>query len=446
MATTPEQWLPILAKRLDARMPAIVRLRKYSTDGDAPMPEMGKNTKKSWEAFQKKARTNYGGLGCQSLAGRIVPNAVRVGTARTSPAIDALRIVWRDNRLDVVFADAIMNMLSVRVGYLVVGTRDGKPIITSETPEKVITAADPAQPWRSRAALRAWRDQDLERDFAQVWVPGVRQRFSRPVKTVSGTIRGTVAGDWEPDGDPEVFDGPVPVYALENENGMAEFEPHIDVIDRINLGKLQRLVVTAYQAFKARALKNLPEQDDNGNDIDWSKRLDFAPGALIDLPEGIDVWESGAVDITPLLSGEKQDARDFAAVMRTPIDVFLPEGQNQSAAGANNAHKGEIQKAKNRIQRARGPMEGSLLDALRILGLDEGETIQVLFESPEHVSLTEKAAAAAQAKAAGKSSRWIAKNIWGMSPDEIDEEEADLAAEQLQTLALTGVPGGGTEF
>lgn len=442
MATTPDEWLPILAKRLDARMPEILRLRQYSTDGNAPMPEMGKNTKASWEAFQKKARTNYGGLGCQSLAGRIVPKGVRVGTSRTGDAVAALRIVWRDNRLDVVFADAIMNMLSVRVGYLVVGTRDGQPIITSEAPEKVITAPDPAQPWRARAAMRAWRDNDQDRDFALVWVAGQRQRYSRSVKTESGTIRGTITGGWERDGDVEEYEGPVPVYALDNENGMAEFEPHIDVIDRINLGKLQRLVVTAYQAFKARALKNLPDKDEEGNDIDWARRLDFAPGALIDLPEGIDIWESQAVDITSLLNGEKQDARDFAAVMRTPIDVFLPEGQNQSAAGAANAHKGEIQKAKNRIERARGPMEASLLDALRILDLDEGETIQVLFESPEHVSTTEKAAAAAQAKAAGKSLRWISKNIWGMSPDEIEEEEADLAAEQLQTLALTGAPGG----
>lgn len=443
MATTPAEWLPILAKRLDARMPDIIKLRAYSTDGNAPMPEMNKNTMDSWKAFQKKARTNYGGLGCQSLAGRIVPTGIRVGTARQGAALDALRQVWRDNRLDVVFADAIMNMLSVRVGYLVVGTREGQPIITSEPPEKVITAPDPAQPWRSRAALRAWRDTDEGKDYALVWVRGARQRFARTVTTESGTIRGTVVGGWEPDGDAEAFDGPVPVYALENENGMAEFEPHIDVIDRINLGKLHRLVVTAYQAFKARALKGLPDVDENGNDIDWGKRLDFAPGALLDLPEGIDVWESQAVDITSLLNGEKQDARDFAAVMRTPIDVFLPEGQNQSAAGAANAHKGEIQKAKNRIQRARGPMEASLLDALRILDLEDGETIQVLFESPEHVSLTEKAAAAAQAKAAGKSARWIAKNIWGMSPDEIAEEETDLASEQLQTLALTGAPDGG---
>lgn len=437
MASTPEEWLPILAKRMDARAGTIATLRAYAS-GNAPMPEMGQNTKDSWKAFQRKARTNYAGLACQSLAGRIVPTGVSVGASRTNPAVLALRRVWRDNRLSVVFADAIRTMLSVRVSYLITGIRDGEPVITSEPPEKVITAPDPSQPWRARAALRAWRDNDAQKDYAQVWVPGIRQRFVRDVKTDSGTIRGEVAEGWVLDGDPELYDGPVPVFAMENEDGIAEFEPHIDVIDRINLGKLQRLVVTAYQAFKARALKNLPDKDEDGNDIDWGKRLDFAPGALIDLPEGIDVWESEAVDIRPLLEGEKTDARDFAAVMRTPIDVFIPEGQNQSAAGAANAHKGEIQKARDRINRSRAPMEASLLAALRILGMDEGETIEVTFESPEHVSLTEKAAAALAAKGAGKSQRWIDEKIWGMSPDEVDREETNRATEMLQQAALTG--------
>lgn len=438
MATTPEEWLPVLAKRMDSRMARIATLRQYA-GGDAPMPEMGKNTKASWQAFQKKARTNYGGLACQSLAGRIVPLGVQVG-ASAGPEVTALRRVWRDNRLSVVFRDAIRTMLNVSIAYLITGVRDGDPIITSEPPERVITAPDPVQPWRARAALKAWRDQDASVDFALVWVPGARQRFRRSVKTDSGTIRGTIAGDWEPDGELETYDGPVPVYALENEDGVAEFEPHIDVIDRINLGKLQRLVVTAYQAFKARALKNLPEKDEDGNDIDWGKRLDFAPGALIDLPEGIDVWESGAVDIRPLIDGEKQDARDFAAVMQTPVDVFVPD--NQSATGAKNSHKGEIQRAKDRRDRVKAPMEAALLTALRILSLDEGETVEVRFEPPEYVSIAEKAAAASQAKAAGKSQRWISENIWGMSPDEIGKEEADLAAEQLQAVMLAGAISG----
>lgn len=442
MAVTPEEWLPVLANRMDARAPRIAELRKYAT-GDAPMPELGRNTQASWEAFRKKARTDYAGLACQSIAGRIVPIGVEVGTDRNGPAVDALRTVWRDNRLSVVFRDAIRTMLAVRVAYLITGIRDGQPIITSEPPERVITAPDPVQPWRARAALKAWRDNDAGKDYALVWIPGVRQRYVRAVTTGSGTIRGTISGGWDPDGEPEVYDGPVPVFAVENEDGKAEFEPHIDVIDRINLGKLQRLVLTAYQAFKARAMKGLPESDEDGNDIDWAKRLDFAPGALIDLPEGIDVWESEAVDIRPLLEGEKTDAKDFAAVMQLPVATFVPD--NQSAEGAKGAHKGEIQRAKDRRDRVKAPMEASLVAALRVLGLDAGQTVEVKFENPEYVSMAEKAAAAAQAKAGGKTQRWIDQNIWNMSPDEIDREESDRAAEQLQTLALTGaISSGGT--
>jgi len=438
VASTPEEWFPILAKRLEDRMPKILLNRRYST-GDAPMPEMGKNTRDSWVAFQRKARTDMGGLACQSLAGRMVPNGVRVGTSFKGVEVDAARKIWRDNRLDIVFADAIWDMLSTSVGYLITGIREGEPVITAEAPEQVITAPDPAQPWRARAALKAWRDPDVDKDFAYVWVPGVRQRFSRASKNDNGTPYSKISGEgWSPDGEPEEYAGPVPVYVLDNFKGVAEFEPHIDVIDRINLGKLQRMVIAALQAFKQRAVKGLTEKDDDGNDIDWRKVFEPGPGALWDLPEGVDIWESESIDIRPLLEAEKEDKRDFAGVMQVPIDVFMPDGQNQSATGANNAHKGEIQKAKNRIARATAPMAGALLQALRILGLDAGATIEVLWEPPEHISFSEKTAAAVAAKSAGYSSRWIAQNIMGLSPDEIQQNEEDLAAEQLQQFALTG--------
>jgi len=442
VATTPAEWLPILAARLDARQPRIAKNRSYA-NGNAPLPEMGANTKATWKAFQKKARTNFGGLSCESLGGRMVPNGVRVGTSMTSPGVLAARRVWRDNRLDVVFGDAISNMLTTSVGYLITGVRGGDPVITSEIPEQVITAPDPTQPWRARAALKAWRDQDAGKDYALVWVAGQRQLFVRESKTISGTLIGLVAGEWEASGPLETFAGGVPVYVLENKDGVAEFEPHIDVIDRINLGKLQRLVVTAMQAFKQRAMKGgLPEQDDDGNDINWAKVFEPAPGALWDLPEGIDVWESEQTDIRPLLEGEKADARDFAGAIRTPISVFIPSGENQSAEGAANAKEGEIQKAKNRIARVTAPMSAALLEALRILGIDDGETVEVLWMPPEHVSFTEKTLAAKQAKDAGMSARWIKQNIMGMSPDEIAQDESDAATDQLLAATLIGAAGG----
>lgn len=445
MASTPDEWLPVLSKRLDKRQPRILLNRRYSS-GDAPMPELGRNTKASWEAFQKKARTDMGGLVCQSLGGRIVPNGVFVGDSTNTVAVEAARKVWRDNRLDVVFADAIADMLSVSVGYLMTGVRAGEPIITAEKPEQMITAPDPAQPWRARAALKAWRDPDDGNDYALVMIPGARQRYVRKSTNENGTPLSTVFSEgWEPLGEVETFEGPVPVFVLDNLNGVAEFEPHIDVIDRINLGKLQRMVLTAMQAFKQRAMKGgLPTEDEDGNSIDWAKVFEPAPGALWDLPEGIDVWESEAVDIRPLLEGEKADARDFAAVTQTPISVFIPDSSNQSAEGAANAQRGEIAKAKNRIARVKPPMAAALLQALRILGLDDGSTVDVRFEPAEHVSFTEKTTAAVAAKASGRSQRWIAENIFGMTPEEFQQDQNDLAAEQLQQSILIGAGSGNT--
>lgn len=443
MPTTPEDWLPILAKRLDGRRPELVELRKYS-QGNAPMPEMSANTRESWEKFQRKARTDYGGLVCKSLAGRMIPTGVRVGATPTSNTAEGLRRIWRDNRLDVVFADAIWDMLSARVGYLVVGARNGKAAITAESPEDCITAPDPVQPWRSRAALLAWRDADQGTDFVKVWAGGAWATWSRPMKSGNGTLRGKVSGDdwFAVENEAGTYVGELPVFAMDNFGQVAEFEPHTDVIDRINLGKLQRLVIVAFQAFKARALKGLPETDDDGNAVDWAKRLEFAPGAIIDLPEGIDIWESNAVDTASLIAGEKQDAMDFAAVTQTPISAFIPDGQNQSAAGATNAHKGEIQKAKDRIGRASAAMEGALLAAARVERLADEETIQVKWEPPEYVTLSEKAAAALAAKGGGKSQRWIDEHIWGMSPDEIDEEAVNRMSEQLDLLEAAEAPRG----
>jgi hypothetical protein len=206
------------------------------------------------------------------------------------------------------------------------------------------------------------------------------------------------------------------------------------------LGKLQRLVITAMQAFRQRATKGgLPQEDEDGNSIDYSKIFEPAPGALWDLPEGIDIWESEQTDIRPMLEGEKADARDFAAVTRTPISVFIPEGANQSAEGAASAKEGQVFQAKDEISRLTVGLAVAIVYALRVEGVDLGaDTVSVLWEPPEHVSMAEKFAAAAQAKAAGLSLRTIQRTILGMGPDEIALEEADRADELLAAFSLTG--------
>jgi hypothetical protein len=439
VATTPAEWLPILAKRLDDRQ-AELEVRRSYVNGDAPLPEMGRNTRAAWVAFQQKARTNYGGLAAGSLCNRIRAVSVSVGSDETAPALEAARRVWRDNRMPIQVADAVWDAATVGVGYLLCALDDGGAVISAERPEFAIAAPDPLRPWRARAFAKIWRDDDLRLDFALVWANGARQQFMRESYDPRSSLPVRSAdGYWEPMSAPVQYQGPVPVVILDWKDPRGFIAPHADVIDRINLGKLQRLVTTAMQAFKQRFIEGgLPQKDDDGNDLDWGRAFEYAPGAIWDLPEGIKVTELSETDIRPLLEGEKSDARDFAAVSGTPISVFIPDSENQSAEGAHNAKDQQISQAQDAIARFKPAVDAIMVLALTAEKVDlAGATVDVQFAKPEHVSLTEKYSAAAQAKAAGESWKSIARNILGYTPEQIAQDEIDRAEEQLATqLAL----------
>lgn len=427
---SPEEYLPILLAALGERLPEVKLSRRY-VDGDAPLPEMGSNLRESWVAFQKKARTNLGGRTCESLAGRIIPLGVRVGD-NTGPAADAARRYFRDNRMGLVFADAIWDSLATGWGYVLTQDVNGRPVPTRERPEQMITIPDPLQPWRSLAAVKAWRDKIKGIDYATVWVPGLEQRFTRSAKSEFGSFKRLNSDGWEPLGDPVEFDGGVPVHVLENVHGIGEVTGHRDIIDRINLGKLQRLVTVAMQAYKQRVVENLPEPDED-DPIDYGKVFDPAPGAIWDLPEGAKLTElaDGAAGIQAMLQGETADIREYCGVTGTPMSNFLSDAQNQSAEGAMNAKEAEIAKAEKRIELYRPSLEGSILDGLRVLEVDSGETVELEFAPTAFVSFGERAQAANLAKTAGMPTRWIARNIWGQSADQVREIETDVAFEQL---------------
>lgn len=428
---TPEEYLPVLLQELAERQPEIRLSRRY-VDGDAPLPEMGKNLRESWEAFQKKARTNLGGRTCQSLSGRIIPLAARVGDG-AGVASDAARRFWRDNRLGIVFSDVIWDALATGRGYVLTQVRDGVPIATRERPEQMVTIPDPLQSWRAEAGLKAWRDKRAGVDYATVWLPGAQSRFRREAKNEHGSFRALDDAGWELI-DTIDLDGGVPIQTLENEHGVGEVTPHRDVIDRTNLNRLQRLSTVAMQAYRQRVVNgDLPDEDEDGNAIDWSAAFEAAPGAIWEIPEGVKLAElsDGSAGIIAMLQGEEADVREYCGVTGTPMSNFLSDAQNQSAEGAMNAKEAEIAKAEKRIELFRPACEGTILDALRVYGVDEGETVEVQFAPTAYVSFQERAQAANLAKASGMPTRWIARHIWGRSPDEIAELETDIAIEQM---------------
>lgn len=448
---TPEQWLPVLAKRLQDRRPTTAKLRSY-VDGNAPLPEMGKNLRASWVAFQKKARTNFGGLAVDTVTSRIVPLGVLVGDAAGDDAKATAERIWRDNRMRTQIDNAVRDAESCRIGYLLVSTaRDGTAVVSRRKPEDFIAAPDPLQPWKARAYLSTWEDADHNAQFAYVGADGAGQLFARPLSDDKGDAitYASLTDAWAPVGDADTWNGRPKVTILDRADGQALIEPHLDLIDRINHGKLNRLVITAMQAFRQRALKTkegqaLPDADRDGNAINWAKAFEPSPGALWELPGEIeDIWESQQVDIRPLLEGEQNDAREFAAVTRLPVAVFTPEGANQSATGASVAVDGLYSQAEAEIAYFEPGVSLAMVYALEVERVDlKGATVQVRFAPPDRVTMAERYSAAVQAKAAGISRKTILQDVLGMSPEQIRTEETNAAADQLAALALSFSAGG----
>ena len=448
--STPEDWLPILAQRLDANHPRHRLLRRY-VDGDAPLPEMGANVRLSWVKFQRMARTNWGELIRDAVVDRIVPNGITIRGKNDSPEAKQAQRIWRDNHMDTVFKDWLRQGLVHRRSFLTVWRGDdGEARITADGPDNMWAATDPLQAWKVRAALRWWRDFDAELDYAMVWTPTAWQRFTRsvyvnPYMREDSPLWTRCDGDWEPDASfsPEptpTLEKEPPVFLYQNPGGAGEFENHLDLINRINHGVLQILAITAMQAFRQRGIKGglLPQKDEKGNDIDWTKVFEAAPGALWNLPEGLDIWESQPTDVNPLINEVKDHIRQLSAVTRTPFSTLIPDSANQSAEGAKEAKEGLIFKSAERLTVAADAAERAIVRALAVEGtvLGEDDNVELLFEPVAMVTLAEKYQAANMAKAAGESWRSIARNILGYSPDQIDQDALDRADELLAQLAV----------
>ena len=447
--STPQEWLSLLTTRLDARQSRLQVLRDYLS-GNPPLPEGAVNDETAYREFQLKSRTNFAELVVDAVAERMRVGGFQVGTDTDDD--DAARAVWRDNLLDVGSADIHRDMLAVGVAYAVL-TADRRVMV--EAPEFCITDDDPRTKL-PRAGLIVWRDSAAGVDYADLLMPSTVQRFYRVIPDAQlivpkGSFHDKLAGDffsanpvevtrswnagkWEELNDPAPHGwDEVPIVKFANRDEVGEFERHTDLLDRINWGLLQRLVITATQAWKQRAIKGeLPTHDAEGNEIDYGAVFAPGAGALWTLPDGVDIWESSQTDIGPILISIKDDVQHLAAVTRTPMSTFMPGGENQTAEGAAFAREGLVFKTEDRIARA-----SSAWDRLMrlVLGTDE---VVTKWLPAERQSLAEKADAAS--KATDLPWRTRMATIWQFSGEEIDRMEAEQSAEMSPEPPVEAVP------
>jgi hypothetical protein len=210
---------------------------------------------------------------------------------------------------------------------------------------------------------------------------------------------------------------------------------------------LQRLVITAMQAFRQRAiLGRLPQTDEAGNPIDYNAIFPSSPGALwvtgrpTSGEDALGIWESSQTDITPLLTAVKDDIRDLSAITRTPLPMLLPDAQNQSAEGATAGREGLVWKTQDRIQRASYGWNTVMRTALMFAGKGD-VNVETEWLDPERRSLAERADAASKLVPAGVPFNTIMTDVMQFPPDKVERMEDERMTDALvESMKAPPVP------
>lgn len=441
-----------LARKLQDRQPRLQDLIDRF-NGDGPLPHVSDAVREAYRNFQKKSRTNWAELIVEAPRERMTLTGFRTA-ADTGESGDARAMEIREaNGLAVESADVYQMMLAAGDGYMIVGGPEGDtdiPIITGEDPRQVVTIHDPVRQRVVREALKIFHDPEQERDYAFLYVPGRRYVATRDVrKRPKDQMVRFSARTWDWDGEHGGAEGEalphdiVPVVRFRNRRGVGEFELHRDLLDRIDHMVLQRLVIATFQAFKQRAIKNLPDSNpDTGEEIDWTDVFSADPGALWQVPEGVEFWESGQVDLTPCLNAVKDDLRSLAAVTRTALSYLAPDAAAQSAEGASLMREGLVYRTEDRIARASEAEKDVMSLAFRNVGdtqrADRSRLIPI-WASAERMPMQVRGDAAAKAQDIPRRERLI--RIWGFTPGEADQMMIDAEADAFGQLRVPSVNG-----
>lgn len=307
-------------------------------------------------------------------------------------------------------------------------------------------------PGHALAALKIYRDDLTNSDVAVLY----RKDYARvarhvgknsilPSKTAQRWMFRGNNWDWDTPTTPEAEAGDFwvndegnyvtptysefpPVFRLSNRGGKGEFEKHLPTLERINHTILQRMIIIAFQAFRQRGVKGVPNVDEEGKEIDYADIFSADPGAVWLLPAAADFWESGQADITPVLTAVKDDIIHLAVSSSTPLFSVVPDAANGSAEGAALQREGLIFKTEACIALADMAFCRMIGTAFKILGDEQrGDVAEIssVWASPRRSSLQERATAAVQAKVAGVPWRTLMEKFIELTPDEIATAETE---------------------
>lgn len=468
-------WAMRLAEELGAGFPRLFLLDRYRI-GDAPLPISANSLmRQGYADFVRTARLNFAPLIVDSAIGRRRILGFRTAAPGDQNGDPVASDIYTYNQGQVQFRDLLDDSGTYGRAFLTVtGQQAGAapfsmPNIMRSNGWNTAIARNRVRPLVVDHAIQIGHDPELQVDVityfrtAHDGQPGYFRQMYRQAKVSNIPSNGSAwypGRDWTWAGNPIPFGftDEVPIVEFATPKGIGEFELHIDTLDRVNRTILERLTITAMQAFRQRAIQpgkdapagSLPEfypEDDPlgraGQRINYDEVYEAGPAALWFLPLGSTVWESAVTDIRPIIEAVGADLKTLAAATATPLYVLSPEVANGSAEGAALSRESNLTKVLDRIDRDSSSAARVMqfaFQALRDSVRSDATKITTMWGSLELASTDSKALATYNAARGGLSKTFILENVWGATPDEIQQEEQNAIADGLAAAAAGTSP------
>jgi hypothetical protein len=383
-------------------------------------------------AFLRAGRLNFATKTCTATSNRMELYGFRTAAASDEFGDQQAADIMAVNEYELLSSTLHDHMLGMGDAYTITTppTADMWPRITAEDPRQVITVEHPVTK-QTIAGLKLYRDEWDSADYAffamryesgQVMVARLRK------KGVSSMTDGPWrfnANTWELDEstdpiteasgqmNPATFRSPgdvMPFDRFQNRFGVGEFEWHLDTLDRINDKIFNEWWTTKVQAFRQRAVKNLPDTERRKNDttgkieeveLDYDDMFTAAPDEMWRVPADVEFWESTPVDVTPIIAGVQKDLERYAGAVDLPLHTITPDAANGSAEGATLMREEHVFKIRDRKRRVQRRHASVMSKAFLFMG-DEARAdvtrIEAIWGPDERFSLAQMADAAQKVK------------------------------------------------
>lgn len=445
---SPGWWLKRLALQLDENTRHADELDAYLRCENGIPITASKAVREAYRRLMRMARTNFAELLVEAVRERMEPVGFRTGADGDDLGDDLAWRIWQTNALDADCDLVHGSMLGLADGYVIVGQVDrelGVPLITPEDPRQVVVEPDPRRRRRALAAAKFFVDDWTGTDAAYLYLPGgIVLTASRDRGSEGFAGFGQSVERWTWTREQRLPAPVIPVVRFGNRLDMfgrsrSEFEPHLGLLDRINYTVLSRLEIATLQAFRQRALKGAPVEDEHGNEVNYDDIFEADPGAMWLLPEGAEMWESGMVDLGPIRQAIRDDVQDLAAVSRTPLYYLTADAANGSAEGASLAREGLVFKTKDRLKAAGESWEQVMSLAFTFAGDEQRarrQDMEVLWAAPERYSLAERHDAASKALGSQVPWRTVMTQVLQYTPQQLARMENERAEDLLRAAAL----------